>query len=284
MCLYFDSEILFLEVYDQKNIKVHKYNDIYSAISSVQFSSVAQSCLTLRDPMNCGTPHLPVHHQLSEPAKLMSIESVMLSSHLILCHPLLLLPSIFPSIRVFSNESALHIRWPKYWSFNFNISPSNEHPGLISFRMDWLDLLAVQGTLKSLVQPYSSKALILLIQSSGLIPLQGAVNPKGNQSWIFFGRTDAEAETPILWPPDVKSCHWKWPWCWERLKVGREGDARGWDGWMASLTQWTWVWASSGNWWWTGRPGMLQSMGSQRVRHDWATELTDWYNPLVILY
>ena len=128
--------------------------------SGLAFSSVAQSCLTLRDPMNCGTPHLPVHHQLSEPAKLMSIESVMLSSHLILCHPLLLLPSIFPSIRVFSNESALHIRWPKYWSFNFNISPSNEHPGLISLRIDWLDFLAVQGTLKSLLQHHSSKASI----------------------------------------------------------------------------------------------------------------------------
>ena len=83
------------------------------------------------------------------------------SNHLILCHPLLLLPSIFPRIRVFSNESALHIRWPKYWSFNFNISPSNEHPGLISFKMDWLDLLAVQGTLKSLLQHHSSKASIL---------------------------------------------------------------------------------------------------------------------------
>jgi len=93
--------------------------------------------------------------------KPMSIESVMPSSHLILCHPLLLLPSIFPSIRVFSHESALHIRWPKYWSFTFNISPSNEHPGLISFRMDWLDLLAVQGTLKSLLQHHSSKASIL---------------------------------------------------------------------------------------------------------------------------
>ena len=93
--------------------------------------------------------------------KLMSIESVMTSSHLILCHPLLLLPSIFPSIRVFSNESALRIRWPKYWSFNFNISPSNGHSGLISFRMDWLDLLAVQGTLKSLLQHHSSKASIL---------------------------------------------------------------------------------------------------------------------------
>ena len=91
----------------------------------------------------------------------MSIESVMPSNHLIFCHPLLLLPSIFPSIRVFSNESALHIRWPKYWSFSFNISPSSEHPGLSSFSMDWLDLLAVQGTLKSLLQYHSSKASIL---------------------------------------------------------------------------------------------------------------------------
>ena len=98
--------------------------------------------------MDCSTPDLPVHHQL----KLMSIESVMTSSHLILCCPLLFPPSIFPSIRVFSNESVLCIRWPKYWSFSFSISPSNEHSGLISFRMDWLDLLAVQGTLKSLLQ------------------------------------------------------------------------------------------------------------------------------------
>ena len=93
--------------------------------------------------------------------KLMSMESMMQSNYLILCHPLLLLPSIFPSIRVFSNESALCIRWPKYWSFSFNISPSNEYSGLISFRMDWLDLLAVQGTLKSLLQHNSSKASIL---------------------------------------------------------------------------------------------------------------------------
>ena len=95
------------------------------------------------------------------PPKPMCIESVMPSNHLILCHPLLLLPSIFPSIRIFSNESALHIRWPKYWSFSFSISPSNVHSGLISFRMDWLDLLAVQGTLKSLLQHHSSKASIL---------------------------------------------------------------------------------------------------------------------------
>ena len=93
--------------------------------------------------------------------KLMSIESVMPSSHLILCHPLFLLPSIFPRIRVFTNESALHMRWPKYWTVSFSISPSNEHPGLIPFRMDWLDLLAVQGTLKSLLQHRSSKASIL---------------------------------------------------------------------------------------------------------------------------
>ena len=102
-----------------------------------------------------------VHHQLPEFTKLMSIKSMMPSNHLILCCPLLLLPSVFPSIRVFSNESALCIRWPNYWSFCFNISLSNEHPGLISFRMDWLDLLAVQGTLKSLLQHHSSKASVL---------------------------------------------------------------------------------------------------------------------------
>ena len=101
----------------------------------------------------------------------MSIESVMPSNHLILCRPLLLLPSIFPNIRVFSNESALHIRWPNYWSFSFNISPSNEHPGLISFRMDWLDLLAVQGTPKSLLQHHSSKASNLLCSAFFIVQL-----------------------------------------------------------------------------------------------------------------
>ena len=121
--------------------------------------------------MDCSTPGLPVHHQLPKTPeftsfqsllRLMSTELVMPSNHLILCHPpLLLLPSIFPSIRVFSNESVLRIRWPKYWSFSFSISPSSEYSGLISFRMDWLDLLAVQGTLKSLLQHHSSKASIL---------------------------------------------------------------------------------------------------------------------------
>ena len=105
------------------------------------------------------------------PPKPMSTELVMPSKHLILCRPLLLLPSIFPSIGVFSNESALHIRWPKYWSFNFNISPSSEHPGLISFRMDWLDLLEVQGTRKSLLQHQSSKASILLHSAFFIVQL-----------------------------------------------------------------------------------------------------------------
>ena len=108
--------------------------------------------------MNCSTPGIPVHHQLTELIQTQSIESVIPSNHHILCRSLLLLPTIFPSIRVFSNESALRIRWPKYWSFSFSISTSSEHSGLISFRMDWLDLLSVQGTLKSLLQHHSSKA------------------------------------------------------------------------------------------------------------------------------
>ena len=124
--------------------------------SSVQFSSVARLCLTLCDPMNRSTPG-----DGCPSLKLKSIESVMSSNHLILCLPLLLPHSIFPSIRVFSNESALCMRWPKHWSFSFSICPSNEHSELISFRMDWLDLLAVQGTLKSLLQHHNSKASIV---------------------------------------------------------------------------------------------------------------------------
>ena len=121
-------------------------------LSKVQFSSVTQACLTICKPWTLACQTSLSFTKSRSLLKLMSIESVMPSNHLILCCPLLLLPSIFPSIGVFSNESVLHIRWPKYWSFSFNISPSNEYPGLISFRMDWLDLLAVQGTLKSLLQ------------------------------------------------------------------------------------------------------------------------------------
>ena len=130
------------------------------SLSSVQFSSVIQSCPTLCNPMDCSTPGLPVAQQLPEFTQLMSIESVIPSNCLIFCHPLLLSPSIFPSIRVFSSESVLHSRWPKYWSLSFSISPSNEYSGLISFRIDWFDLFAVQGTLKSLLQHHSSKASI----------------------------------------------------------------------------------------------------------------------------
>ena len=122
----------------------------------------------------------------------MFIESVMPSNHLILCHPLLLLPPIFPSIRFFSNESALCIRWPKYWSFSFNISPSSEHPGLISFRMDWLDLLAVQGTLKSLLQYHSSKASTLWHSAFFIVQLSHPYMTTGKiialTRWTFFAK------------------------------------------------------------------------------------------------
>ena len=124
--------------------------------------------------------------------KLMSIELIMPPNHLILCYPLLLIPSIFPSIRVFSNESAVPIRWPKYWSFRFNISPSNEHPGLISFRMDWLDLLAVQGTLKSLLQHHSSKASTLRGSDFLMVQLSHPYMTTGKTvaftRWTFVGK------------------------------------------------------------------------------------------------
>ena len=129
--------------------------------TEIQFNSVTQSCQTLCDPMDCSTPRIPVHHQLPDFTQTHVYQVSMPSSHLILCHPLLLLPPIPPSIRVFSNESTLRMRWTKDWSFSFSIIPSKEIPGLISFRMDWLDLLAVQGTLKTLLQHHSSKPSIL---------------------------------------------------------------------------------------------------------------------------
>ena len=303
------------------------------------------------------------------PPKPMSIESVMSSNHLILCCPLLLLPSIFPSIGVFSNESALPSRWPKYWSFSFNISPSNEHPGLISFRMDWLDLLAVQGTFKSLLQHYSSKASILqwsafcIVQLSHLlggskITASGDFSPEIKRR-LLLGRkvmtnldsilksrdiplsTKVHLVKAMVFPVIMYGCE-SWTikktehqrtdafelCCWRRLlrvlwtarrsnqailkeispeysleelilklkvqyfshlmwradsfektlmlkkiECGRRRGDRRWDGWMASPTQSTWVWVNSGSWWWTGRPGMLQSMRSQRVGQDWVTEL-----------
>ena len=142
--------------------------------------------------MKCSTPGLPVHHQLRSLPKLMSIESVMPSKHPILCCPLLLLLSILPSIRVFSNESLLYIRWPKYWSFSFSISPSNEYSELISFRMDWLGLLAVQRTLKSLLQKHSSQESILPCSAFFIVQLSHPYITTGKTitltRWTFVGK------------------------------------------------------------------------------------------------
>ena len=167
-----------------------------SIIISVQFSSVTQSCLTLWNSVNWSTPGLPVHHQLPE---FTQTHVHWVGDAIQPSHPLsspLLLPSIFPSIRIFSNESALHIKWPKYWSFSFSISPSNEHPGLISFRMDWLDLLAVQGTLKSLLQHHSSKASILWHSVFFIVQLSYPYMATGKSialtRWNFVGSFSAK--------------------------------------------------------------------------------------------
>ena len=159
---------------------------------SVQFSSVAQLCPTLCNPKNYSMPGLLVHHQLPEftQTHVHHVGDAIQPSHL--CCPLLLLPSIFPSIGVFSTELVFHIRWLKYWSFSFSISPSNEHPGLISFRMDWLDLLAVRGTLKSLLQHHSSKASILLCSAFFIVQLSHPYTTTGKTialtRWTFVGK------------------------------------------------------------------------------------------------
>ena len=149
-----------------------------------QFSSLQSlGHVRLCNPMNRSMPGLPVHHQPQSLLKLRSIESVMPSNHLILCRPLLLLPPIPPSIRAFSSESTLRMRWPKYWSFSFSINPSNEQPALISFRMDWLDLLAVQRTLKSLLQHHSSKASILQRSAFFIVQLSHPYMTTGKHSY-----------------------------------------------------------------------------------------------------
>ena len=158
-------------------------------VSSV--NSVAQLYLTLCNSMDCSQASLSITNSWSL-LKLLSLKLVMPSNHLILCCPLLLLPSIFPSIRVFSNESVLHIRWPKDWSFSFGISPSSEYPGLISFRIDWLDLLDVQGTLKSLLQHHSSKASILQHSAFFIVQLSHPYMTAGKTialtRWTFVGK------------------------------------------------------------------------------------------------
>ena len=155
--------------------------------------------------MDCRTPGFPVHHLLPEHAQTHAIELVMPSNHLILFHHLLLLPSIFPSIRVFSNESVLHFSWPKYWSFSFSISPSNEYSGLISFKMDWFDRLAVQGTLKSLnlCQYHSSKASVLWHSAFFMVQLSHPYMTTGKTialtRWTFVGKVMSRSR-PLLSP------------------------------------------------------------------------------------
>ena len=160
-------------------------------MTKIQFSSAAQPCPTLR-PHGLHLTRPPCPSNSRSLLRPISIESVMPSSHLILCHPLLLLPSIFPSSSVFSNESVLHIRWAEHWSFSFNISPSNEHSELISFRMDWLDLLAVQGTLKSLLQHHSAKASILWHSAFFIVQLSHPYMTTGETialtRWTFVGK------------------------------------------------------------------------------------------------
>ena len=172
-------------------------------ISSVQVSSVAQSCLTVCDPMNCSTSGFTVHHQLPEPTQthVHWVGYTIQPSHPLLS--LLLLPSIFPGIRAFSNRSALCITWPKYWSFSFNISPCNEHSGLISFRMDWLDLLAVQGTPKSLLQHHSSKASIFRCSAFFIVQLSHPYMTMGKtitlMRWTFLLMTHLSIS--LSWSP-----------------------------------------------------------------------------------
>ena len=171
-----------IKYYDEVTVK------IILNFSSIQSLSRVRLCDTMDYRYQAS---LSVTNSWSLP-KLMPIELVMPSKHLILCQPLLLPSSIFPSIRVFSNESALHIRWPKCWSFSFNITPSNEHPGLSSFRIDWLDLLAVQGTLKSLLQHHSSKASILLCSAFFIVQLSHLFMTTGKTialtRWTFVGK------------------------------------------------------------------------------------------------
>ena len=164
----------------------------YTLFSS--FSSVSQSCPTLCDTMDCSTPSLPVHQQLPKftQTHVHWVGDTNQPSHLLSSHPLHLSPSIFPSIRVFSNESVFSIRWPKCWSFSFSISPSNEHSGLISFRKDWLDFLVVQGTLKSLLQHHSSKASILWHSAFFIVQLSHPYMTTGKTisltRWTFVGK------------------------------------------------------------------------------------------------
>ena len=219
------------------------------------------------------TPWTATHQaSLSFTISWSSIESVMLSNHLVLCHPLLLWPSIFPSIRVFSNELAVCIKWPKHWSFS--ISHSNEYSGLI--KIDSFDLLAVKGTL-SLKASILQCSVFFMVQLSHLDMTNGQQGDPTSPSWrrsvlgVHWRDWCWSWNSSTLATSWEELTHWKRPWCWEGLGARGEGDDRGWNGWMASPTWWTWVWVDHRSWWWTGRTGVLQSMGLQS-----RTWLSDW--------
>ena len=222
--------------------------------------------------MNCSTPALLVHHQLPE---FTQTHIHWVSDAIQPSHPL---SSPSPPAPNSPHHQSLEIRLkaetllcdkgPYRQSYGFSSShvrmwESDHKEG--SALKNWCFRTAVLE--KTLESPLNCKEI-------------KPVHLKGYRPWIFIGRTNAEAEDPILWPPDVKNWLWCWErlWCWVRLKAGGEGDNRGWDGCMASLTQWTWIWVNSRSWWWTGRPGVLRFMGSQRVEHNWATEL-NWRCP-----
>ena len=161
------------------------------------FSSVTQSCPALCNPMDCSTRGFPVHHKLLELAQTHVHWVVMASNHLILCRPLPLLPSIFPSIRVFSNESILHVKWPKYWSFSFSCSPSNEYSGFISFRIDWFDHLAVQGTLKFFLQHHTFKSINSLVLSLFMVQF--------SHPYMITGKNPSFDHTELCGQSDVSA-------------------------------------------------------------------------------
>ena len=187
--------------------------DVAHIYNGYQFSSVHQSCPTHCDPMNCSTPGVLSNTNSQSSLKLTSIKLGMPSSHLILCRPLLLLPPIPPNIRDFSNESTLHMKWSKYWSFSFSVSPSNEHPGLISFRMDWLDLLAVQGTTHNIYVSVSSVAQLCLTlcypvnQSTPGLPVQHQL-PEFTQTHIHRGSDAIQTSHPLV---PFSSCSQSFP-------------------------------------------------------------------------
>ena len=176
----------------------------------------------------------------------------------------------------YSNVSSIGIYWELSWTKHYA-----SHLQLCKCEKSFLSSRKERGNTRGEEKDFLSLIIYICVRRLSMVvylildckEIQ-TVHSKGDQPWVFFGRNDAKAETPVLWPPSCEELtHWKRLWCWEGLGARGEGDNRGWDGWMASLTWWTWVWVNSGSWWWTGRPGVLRFMGLQRVGHDWMTEL-----------